>query len=87
MGSQSVTNFSVVKMNRIRDLVKDYTPRSSGAGAQAAEIGAAAVGTLRSTSLKVPISPQSKRVRLAKALGRPEHVRRQRRRQASLITP
>lgn len=71
MGSQSVTNFSVVKMNRIRDLVKDYTPRSSGAGAQAAEIGAAAVGTLRSTSLKVPISPAKQKSPAGKGAGPP----------------
>lgn len=45
MGSQSVINFSTVRMNRIQNLVKDYSPQSPKAGAQAREIGAAAIGT------------------------------------------
>lgn len=52
MGSQSVTNFTTVKMNRIRDLVKSYSPRGSQAAEQAVEIGAAAVGTLRTAPRK-----------------------------------
>jgi len=46
MGSQSVTNFSAVRMKRIHDLVKDYSPRGSGVAGQVREIGAAEVGTL-----------------------------------------
>ena len=45
MGSQSVINFSTVRMNRIQNLVKDYSPQSPKAAAQAREIGAAAIGT------------------------------------------
>jgi|GEM_PF-2721517 len=54
MGSQSVTNFSTVKMNRIRNLIRDYSPRSSEAADQAERIGAVAVGTLRSISKEIP---------------------------------
>jgi hypothetical protein len=59
MGSQSVTNFSAVRMKRIRELVKDYSPRSRSAEAQVKEIGAAAVGTLDSTRAATP-SPRTK---------------------------
>lgn len=45
MGSQSVTNFSAVRMKRIHDLVRDYSPGTGVAG-QAKRIGEAAVGTL-----------------------------------------
>lgn len=50
MGSQSVTNFSAVRMKRIRALVKDYSPTGPKAQTQVREIGAAAVGTLGTTS-------------------------------------
>jgi len=53
MGSQSVTDFSLVKMNRVRNLIKDYSPHSAGAVDQAREIGDAAVGTLRDMAGKV----------------------------------
>jgi len=46
MGSQSVTDFSKAKKERIRDLIKDYSPDSPAAGSQASMIGAAAVGAL-----------------------------------------
>jgi hypothetical protein len=46
MGSQSVTDFSKAKKDRIRDLIKDYSPKGPQGKSKAAEIGAAAVGTL-----------------------------------------
>lgn len=61
MGSQSVTNFSSLKMKRIRDLVKDYSPSSPKATEQVAAIATAAVGTLgTSPSSKVSI-PQARK--------------------------
>jgi hypothetical protein len=54
MGSQSVTNFSAVRMKRIRQLVKDYSPGSRKADQQAIEIGAAAVGTLSGAAGRTP---------------------------------
>lgn len=45
MGSQSVTNFSAVRMKRIHSLVRDYSPTVDVAQ-QAKLIGEAAVGTL-----------------------------------------
>lgn len=59
MGSQSVTNFSAVRMKRIRDLVKDYSPQSRSAETQAREIGAAAVGTLEPARAPKP-APRKK---------------------------
>jgi len=53
MGSQSVTNFSALRMKRIASLVKDYySPQSPRSDAQAKAIGAAAVGTLAATTGK-----------------------------------
>jgi hypothetical protein len=46
MGSQSVTDFSLAKKKRIRELLKDYSPESPRAGEQASQIGATAAGTL-----------------------------------------
>src|SRR6266498_2965449 len=71
MGSQSVTNFSEVRMKRIRSLVKDYSPKSSGAKTQAREIGAAAVGTLGPFSAKItpPATKRKKRGQGAGAAG------------------
>lgn len=46
MGSQSVTNFPALKKQRMRALLKDYSPESPRAVEQANEIGAMAVGTL-----------------------------------------
>lgn len=43
MGSQSVINFSEVRMNRIQRLVKDYSPQSPKAAELAREIGVAAL--------------------------------------------
>jgi len=63
MGSQSVTNFSEVRMKRIRSLVKDYSPKNSGAKTQAREIGAAAVGTLGTSSAKVTAPATTRRGR------------------------
>jgi hypothetical protein len=46
VGSQSVTDFSKAKKDRIRDLIKEYSPETAKGKGMAAEIGAAAVGTL-----------------------------------------
>lgn len=73
MGSQSVTNFSAVRMKRIRELVKDYSPKSRGAEEQAREIGAAAVGTLSTArATQVPTlgkSPKRSRAQSSAAGG------------------
>jgi len=50
MGSQSVTNFPMLKMTRIQSLVKDYGPRRVDAETRAIKIGEAAVGTLQAAS-------------------------------------
>lgn len=60
MGSQSVTNFSEIRMNRIQNLVKDYSPKSSKAATQVREIGAAAI-TLGTPSRNVPAPTKGKK--------------------------
>lgn len=59
MGSQSVTNFSEVRMKRIQSLVKDYSPKSSKAPDQVAEIGKAAI-TLGASSPAIPKKRRAK---------------------------
>jgi hypothetical protein len=53
MGSQSVTNFPLLKMNQIQSLVKDYAPRRADSEMRAMKIGEAAVGTLRAATAAV----------------------------------
>src|SRR6266404_4115348 len=60
MGSQSVTNFSDVRMKRIQSLVKDYSPKSPKAETHVSEIGAAAI-TLGTSSTKIPAKQRAKK--------------------------
>lgn len=66
MGSQSVTNFSAIRMERIRQSVRGYSPKSPDAEAQVRRIGEAAVGTLVTTEPSRVPSPKSR----AKGKGR-----------------
>lgn len=60
MGSQSVTNFSAIRMERIRQSVRGYSPKGPDAESQVRRIGEAAVGTLVTTEpARVP-SPKSR---------------------------
>ena len=75
MGSQSVINFSTVRMNRIQNLVKDYSPQSPQAATQAWAIGAAAIGA-PAPSAEPAAPPKAKKKRGAgeggaAAVGRP----------------
>jgi len=57
MGSQSVTNFSAVRMKRIREFVKDYSAKNKDVETQVRKIGAAVVGTSEKT--EEPVRAQS----------------------------
>jgi hypothetical protein len=50
MGSQNVTNFSKAKKERIHSRIRDFDPKSPDAGRQAAQAGAAAIGSLSKTA-------------------------------------
>lgn len=58
MGSQSVTNFSNVRMKNIRAVMRDYySPKDSVTRTQAKDIGAAAVAL----GIKAPASPRGQK--------------------------
>jgi|ERR1051325_4033112 hypothetical protein len=59
MGSQSVTNFSEVRMKNIRRLVKDYSTKSTETIAK--QIGSAAVGAITGSSSEVSVPRKKKK--------------------------
>jgi hypothetical protein len=63
MGSQSVTNFSEVRMKKIRSLVRDYSDTGADAPTRARQIGAAAVGAVTGAPAEVVPRKTKKRKR------------------------